>query len=142
MILLKCSSRHFFLAFLLTEVGSKCFCTSFTSVVYMLLFVFIHISRRLFFVCLYVSRCAGFISSLILLLHSTFYHSSCPAVSAQVSSSSSILSSSCSMSSSIISSCPVASSRAVRAQYCRPRCLWPRRTLRLRPFLFVPNEDD
>lgn len=72
----------------------------------------------------------------------TFYHSSCPAVSAQVFSSSSILSSSCSMSSSIISSCPVASSRAVRVQYCRPRCLWPRRTLRLRPFLFVPNEDD
>lgn len=107
----------------------------------MLLFVFIHISRTLFFVCLYVSRCPGCISSPILLLYSTFYHSSCPAVSAQVSSSSSILSSSCSMSSSIVSSSP-ASSRAVRVQYCRPRCLCPRRTLRLRPFLFVPNEDD
>lgn len=73
----------------------------------------------------------------------TFYYCSCPAVSPEVWSSSSIRSLFISMSSSIFSSPPVASlSRAASVQYCRPRCLWPRRTLRLRPFLFGPNDND
>lgn len=82
------------------------------------------------------------------LLNCTSDHCCCPAGSPETSSS--ILSSSCSTSSSILSSPPASSlsssdllspSLAAGVELSRPRCLWLRLTLRVRPFLLGPKAE-